>query len=205
MIPTNSSANYTKLLKDVTSGVLSSISNLFNATFPSVLSSQSLYDVFIARWRYYEICEEDESMFLQMVTDTYNENKDYFKELYDNYSKAYDYALNNKRVMERHDASHSEGTFDGDVTDDKTTSDFDLPNKVVSETSADGYMTGKTVDGSHQVVDNENSKDSTYDSVITHTYNNEFLDLKKKYLAQIRNIYREFSEKFDVCFYHLFS
>lgn len=205
MIPTNNHANYTKLLKDVTPSVLSSISNLFNATFPSVNSSQSLYDIFIAMWRYYEICEEDESMFLQMVTDTYNENKDYFKELYDNYTKQYDYALGNKRVMERHDASHSEGTFDGDVTDDKTTSDYDLPNKVVSETSADGYMTGKTVDGSHQIVDNENSKDSTYDSVITHTYDNEFLDLKKKYLAQIRNVYREFAEKFDVCFYHLFS
>ena len=107
--------------------------------------------------------------------------------------------------MKRHDASHSEGTFDGDVTDDTTKSDYDLPNKVVDNTSADGYMTGKSIDNVHQITDNENSKDSTYDSEITHVYDNEFLDLKKKYLEQIRNLYREFSAKFSDCFLHIYS
>ena len=45
---------------------------------------------------------------------------------------------------------------------------------------------------------------SDYESDVVTTYDNEFLDLKRKYLNQIRNIYHEFALKFSDCFIHVF-
>lgn len=251
--PSLTVANYTTILKDVDSETLTAIQSLLSTDSFCTQLDVSLYNVFMSIWRYYEISDSDEDVFIQMLTDVYNEHKNYYKEVVTNYIKAYDYSTNNKRVMSRIDSStrtnsntrtedlsntrtedlsntHVEdlsNSVTGSTANDKT--EYDLPNKVVTPLTNDGYATGKTKDsgsnsststGDNTVTDTgdntvTNTGDNTitdegetsvsYTSTITHTYNNEFLDLKKKYMEQIRNVYREFSEKFSDCFIHLFS
>lgn len=204
MEPKLSKANYTKLYKDISQASKDAIDAIFLQHF-SFSIPLSLYTVFESMWRFYEICDADEEVFVKCIHDVYNEHCNYYRELYINYTKEYDYMLGNKRTMERHDAAHSEHSSDNADSGTGSKTGYDLPNKVVNPTTADGYATEKTVDTAQNEAHETGERDSTYDSTVTHTYDNEILDLKKKYLEQIRNIYREFSSKFSDCFLHLFS
>lgn len=203
--PKLNEANYTKLYKDVDSEVLSTINTMLNESFQPNPYNKTMSQVFTAKYRFYEICDIDEEVFLRCVQDVYDEYINYYTELFVNYKKTYDYSVGNKRTMVRHDESHSEREGTTNTTGGSTKRDYDLPNKTVDSTSENGYLTGKSVGDMTETVGDEGSKDSTYDSTITNTYDNEFLDLKKKYLAQIRNLYEEFAERFSDCFLHLFS
>ena len=202
--PKLTEAIYTKLLKDVSTSVLDDIESTLDDEF-SVTENVSMYDVFLSMYRYYEICDADETVFYQSVSDVYKQHINYYKELYDNYTKEYDYAIGNKRHMERHDVSHSERAGYTASTGSGTTREYDLPNKVVDSEDENGYLTGKNDNDTMEIGNDGSSKDSTYDSEIVNTYDNEFLDLKKKYLQQIRNLFEEFAGKFSDCFIHLFS
>ena len=193
-------AKYTTLLKDISLSYNSAIQLLFN----SFTNNSSLYDMFISMYRFNEICDKDEAIFYTCVSDVFNEFKEYYKELYNNYVKQYDYATGNTRVVERHDTGHSESNDHTYGSSESTGRNYDLPNKVVNPNEEDGYLTSKDKrDGSNQ-VNNITDHDNTYGSTVTTKYNNEFLDLKRKYLNQIRNLYHEFCEKFKDCFIHVY-
>ena len=59
---------YTKLLKDVSTNVLDAIETTLDDEF-SVAENVSMYDVFLSMYRYYEICDADETVFYQLVSD----------------------------------------------------------------------------------------------------------------------------------------
>ena len=68
-----------------------------------------------------------------------------------------------------------------------------------------GYLTKEAieyVDNSNQ--DKEFNTDTVRQSDTTTEFNNEFIDLKNKYMNQIRNVYREFAMKFKECFYQVY-
>lgn len=203
--PKLTEANYTKLYRDLNIFIKTQIRTLLDRNFLATDFTERMSHVFEAKYNFYELCTDNDQIFVECVTNVYTEYINYYKELYDNYKKQYDYALGNKRTMARHDVSHSERDITTSTSDSGTRKDYDLPNKVVDPTSEDGYLTGKSVNSGEGTSRDAGSKDSTYDSTIINTYDNEFLDLKKKYLAQIRNLYEEFAEKFSDCFLHLFS
>lgn len=193
-------AKYTTLLKDVTENTLSSITLLFN-TFGV---QETLLNMFLSKYRYNEICDKDESIFIQCVTDVFNEYKDYYTEMLTNYTKQYDYATGNKKVITRTDSSHSEGVSDTTNTNNSANRNYDMPNKVVNPDDESGYLTSKDTHDGNSNVNTENENSSTYDSSVTTEYKNEFLDLKRKYLSQIRNLYSEFADRFMDCFLHVY-
>lgn len=192
-------ANYTTLLKDVSADKLTQIKN----TFASFNNNDDLYDMFMNMYRYYEINDTSEDVFVQCVLDTFNEHKSYFKELYDNYTKEYDYATGNKRITSRNDSSVSSKSEDITSTDDDTRKHYDLPNKQVN--SPDGYIDDVTKNNGSSTSNAESSGSNTYDSVVTTEYKNEFLTLKRQYLNQIRNINHEYCERFRDCFLSIYS
>ena len=207
--PKLSVANYTKLLKDISTETKGDISDLLTE-FEFVYDTENnlaltLEQVFYGKWNFYEICDSDENVFYQCLSDIVDVYKAEWHELLDNYSKAYDYATGNKRTMARHDQSESDMTGSSDDTSDSVTREYALPNKQVSNDLDDGYATGASKEHAELGNEKETHRESTYDSTIVHTYDNEFLDLKRKYMAQIRNLLEEFADKFSDCFYHLFS
>ena len=207
--PKLASANYTTLLKDISRASRLSIQTLFSSFVfeydSQTHSSIKLEDVFYGKWNYYEICDSDEEIFVSCLTDILNVNKAEWHELLVNYNKEYNYATGNKRTMARHDVSESDMEGSSDDTSDSVTKDYSLPNKQVSVDLDDGYATGASKEHSTLGNERETHRESTYDSTIVHTYDNEFLDLKRKYMNQIRNLFEEFADKFSDCFYHVFS
>lgn len=158
----------------------------------------ALTDMLYNVYEYYEVGDDDE-MF-QFMLDTFCEYSTYYKEIIDNYSKEYQYELNNKRVVTKSDALNISGNNTTSGTGSNT--DYELPNKVIPENQ---YRNTPT-----SITDNENSSSKTYQNATSRTstntteFNNEFIDLKNKYMNQIRNVYREFAMKFKDCFYQIY-
>lgn len=193
-------AKYTKLLNDIGEDTYDEIHDLFQAFD----ETEGLIDMFYSMYRYYEICDIDETVFLQCITDVYKEYHDYYLELKTNYDKEYDYSTGNKRIVQRQDSSSSESSRSAEGTSNNTNREYDLPNKVVDPNTEDGYLTGKTTDNGGNTLDESKTASAELDSSVTTIFADEFLDLKRKYLNQIRNVYKEFVDKFKVCFLHIY-
>ena len=166
-------------------------------------NNDELYNILVSKFEYNECVVGDIDMFFNFIKDIYSENYQYYNELLVNYNKQYDYALGNKRTVSRTDSSTSNKTGWSHDENSRENKDYDLPNKKVD--NPDGYMTSKSK--SDDVLNGSSSEDAenTYNSSVTTTYDNEFLDLKRKYLAQIRNVYSEFANKFNECFMKVYN
>ena len=199
--PKINEANYTTLLKDITSQNLNTIKLLMH----SFNNTDDLYDMFMSIYRYYEINDTDESVFVQCVSDTFNEHLSYYKELYDNYTKQYDYATGNKRVTSRSDNSSTTKQEVVNTTTNNDSKHYDLPHKNVQDTLVDGYLDDVTKDSGSGNTTGSGNSSNTYGSIVTTQYDNEFLTLKRQYLSQIRNVNEEFCMKFKDCFLSVYS
>ena len=193
-------AKYTKLLNHLTPEGKQEISTVL-ANFGE---SHSLEDHFYARYRYYEICDINEEVFIQCVKDTFEEYIDYFEQLYTAYAKNISLDNITKKITERDDESHTSEENEGSGSSQTVSREYDLPNKVISQESEDGYLTGKDKGDVSSSSETSISRDNTYGSDITSTDNREFIRLKNQYLAHIRDLYEEFVEKFSDCFLHIY-
>lgn len=193
-------AKYTKLLKDINVANLSSIQTLLS-TFSN---SDDLYKHFISKYRYYEIADEDETVFLQLVTDVFDEHKDYYTKLLNSYLVDMDISELTTKTSMRDDSSSGTKTSTGSSTTGNVHKEYDLPNKTINPTDENGYLTAKdTNDGTASVSDSE-THSNTYGSSNTSTDNKDFIRLKKEYLAHVRDIYEEFTDRFYDCFLHVY-
>lgn len=160
--------------------------------------ASALTEMLYSVYEYYEVGDDNE-MF-QFMYDTFCEYSTYYKEVIDNYTKEYNYALNNKRVVTKQDALNISGN--NSISGSGSNTDYELPNKVIPENQ---YRNTPT-----SINDTENSSSKTYQNATSRTstntteFNNEFIDLKNKYMNQIRNVYREFAMKFKDCFYQIY-
>lgn len=133
----------------------------------------------------------------------FQEYRDYYIEILDNYEKQYDYALNNKHTVTKTDNLVMTGSSNINTSTDSKDTDIQLPNKVVPTTyegTPSAITKGENNGRQDKNYDNNTTKSSSY---ITE-YNNEFIDLKNKYLNHIRNVYREFAKHFIECFYRTY-
>ena len=165
--------------------------------------TDKLFDMVLSKYALYENIVGDIFTFYDMFKDIYNEHSQYYKELLENYNKEYNYALGNKRRTIRHDTSIGEKGSTRNNSSSDTNDQFDLPNKVVQ--NPEGYLTSRNKDTFAEAGNYHEDNEHTYDSEVSVIYDNEFLDLKRKYLAQIRNVYSEFAEKFNECFIKVFN
>ena len=168
-------------------------------TFEDVERKEKLKIALTTEFNLYEIGGETDEMFKIMFEDTFKQWKDYYNERITAYEKQYDYTTGNKRRTMKSSFIGTEGTQNGNENSDSKNTEIELPNKQVSE-SYEGYPNAITKDensiNSHREYNNETRLS---DQVVT-VFDDEFLDLKNKYLAQLRNIYLEFAKKFKECF-----
>ena len=83
--PQLTKANFTKLLKDVSTTVLADIETMFASFVDDERYDNQLYDVFMSMFRYYEINDVDEDVFKQCMHDTYDEHKSYSSSFFETY------------------------------------------------------------------------------------------------------------------------
>ena len=222
-------ANYTTLFRDIilnNTSVMTLLTNRFNRDYEQIININadgyhSLLDEIEEKYKYYEINTENPLDWLSCMFDVFEEHVHYFIQLAQNYYKEYDYAVGNRKRVSRtdvssrsRDASLAEGSnVENEILSSDTNKSYDLPHKEVSDTEAKGYMTDRK-DNDSNSKSNENrsresesneKEDNNFTSSVETIYDNEFLDLKRKYLQQIRNINDEFASKFEDCFLHIFS
>lgn len=193
-------AKYTKLLKDVTPSILTEINEVF-ATFGD---DTELQDHFYAKYRYYEICDDSEEVFKQCVFDVFHEYYDYYTQVLTAYKNDISFEDILSRTTTRTDTSSTSENGSVETEGANVHREYDLPNKVVSQQSEDGYLTSKDTDSASSSSSNESSRENEYSSDITNTDNREFVRLKQEYLKHIRDIYEEFTNKFEECFLHIY-
>lgn len=179
------------------------LSYMSESLFTSDMASD-MVNMLASVYRYYECGTDDYDEMLQFMKDTFDEYKDYYYELITNYKKEYDYALNNKRVITKSDKLNMEGNTQVSNEQDGSNIRYDLPNKVVAESNWRSTPSDITDSKDSSVNNKDYTNETTRDSTTTTDFNNEFIDLKNKYINQIRNLYREFAMKFKDCFYQVY-
>lgn len=179
------------------------LSYMSSSSFTSDMASDMI-DMLASVYRYYECGTDDNDEMLQFMKDTFDEYKDYYYELITNYKKEYNYALNNKRVITKSDKFNIEGNTQ--ITNEQNGSNtrYDLPNKVVPTSNWRSTPSDITDTKDSSLNNKDYTNETTRDSTTTTEFNNEFIDLKNKYMNQIRNVYREFAMKFKDCFYQVY-
>lgn len=144
--------------------------------------------------------DSDLTPFIEDVIDVFDKYKTYYSELLTNYNKAYDYATGNKRRTTMENTWNREGETSNTTVSSGEHTEYELPNKV---TDVNYKSTPSSIDTDTGNATNTgtNSSTTTGTTETVVTYDNEFLDLKRKYLNQIRNVYEEFADEFKECFY----
>lgn len=111
-----------------------------------------------------------------------------------------------------------------EVTDQDKSIHVDLPNKQISPTDIYAYPSdGDKRDGSSTTTtsntrgttdseeasatvtnDRSTANEGTSDSTNTYTDYTKFYEIKERAMKSIRNLYKDFAEKFSDCFIHIF-
>lgn len=147
--------------------------------FPSCLDNlkmstddqtSKLKKVFTAYFNDYEIGGETPEMFQQFLLDCYNENYDYYQEYINVYEDKINYL--DGYITTTEESNHGQNK------------EYDLPHKQVS--SEEGYL----------------SRLAKADATSTYTKKGgiNVVDQKFNYMKKLKNIYKEFVEKFKPCF-----
>lgn len=210
--PKINEAHYTLLFKDVDSSVLDNIETLFYQQFDKNLElsdfdspTVTLYEVFCSKYRYYEVNEsQDISVFAQSVYDTFMEHKDYYYRLALAYYRNFDFTTANKRRVHREDSGTTQVNTSTESEGNTENDTYGLPNKKVDNLK-DGYLTNVEKGTSHDAADSTREGTTSLASDVVTTYDNEYLDLKRQYVRQLRNLMLEFVDKFEDCFLHVYS
>lgn len=147
----------------------------------------------------YEIGGETDDIFKVMFTDVFNLWKDYYEERITAYEKQYDYTVGNRRRTVKSSGINTTGTQDSNGSSNNKHTEIELPNKQVSP-SYEGYPNAIDKDDATDEAHKSYDSNTILNDEVTTFFDDEFLDLKRKYLEQLRNIYLEFANKFKECF-----
>lgn len=171
-----------------------------NIVLSTTERSTMLKDAIRAMWGVWEIGGETIGEFEEFMLETLNEHRHYYEQMLDGYDREYDYETGLS------DVTTSTTTGESDTTGTSATNDkgihVDLPNKQIDANDIYKYPdSGDSNETSTNTIDSTTSKTT---GEITRTYNARYLDLKRAYLNQVKDLYREYAERFSECFVHLF-
>lgn len=152
-----------------------------------------------SRFNDYDMIEENNTTIHNFFYDTFEENCVYYVQLLENYRKEYDYAQGNKRIVSRNDNINIEGHREINNDNNNKSTDYELPNKVIDDNYESTPSNINKTDTKEKST-NDYDNNTTHESQVVTEYKNEFLDLKNKYMNQIRDVLKEFASKFELCF-----
>lgn len=156
---------------------------------PNDIIRSSFINMFKARWGIYEIGGETITEFKEYLQAYYDMYKDYYLEMINAYNVDIDMLDGIKETITEENNDEEKTTSNG------TSKYIDLPNKVTSE----DYATNKTIGNSTTSTSNDRSK------TITRTGGVNVLELKKQYMLLIKDLYKEWIDKFSPCFIQLYD
>lgn len=196
---------YTKLVEAVNS-IHSSYNSIdADKLLEAIEMKYALMDINIPTKGINQEYEDDEiDEFVDDIIRVLKLKAPYYNELIENYTKAYDYSTGNKKIVSREDHYTRNGTTRNVGHDTGEQVNYDLPNKNVTPSTYYNNPSEATTDKADTDNTTTIAHGSDGTSSITTTYANEVLDLKRKYLAQIRNVYEEYADECKECFYLIY-
>lgn len=168
-------------------------------TFEDIERKEKLKVALTSEFNLYEIGGETDEMFKIMFEDTFKQYKDYYNERITAYEKQYDYTTGNRRRTMKTSIITTDGSQDGNGTSNNKHTEIELPNKQITP-SYEGYPNAINKDEGTDSAHKEYENETNLNDEVTTIFDDEFLDLKRKYMEQLRNIYLEFAKKFKECF-----
>lgn len=149
-------------------------------------------------YRYWEICDEDNDVFLTLLKDKILSYKDYYLEMLTTYQTQINFLDGRKTTISSYGSSNASNT--GSSTSSTTNQDYLLPNKTInsgkgnlSQQNENSNMSGST-----------NTGNSSYADTKTVTGDVDVVEAKQKMLKLIRNLYYEWAKKCEDCFMGIF-
>lgn len=168
-------ARYTMTLYDARH----SVENFFSfIDFVDSNHTNELINAIQSMWDIYEIAGETISEQRKYMQDTFNEYKGYYAEKITEYDKKLEWTDEDYYKIYSHAESGN------------TNLHSDLPNKQINPTDYYAYPT------------DTDKADATSDS--TNTDKSRLISLRKQYMSQIKDYYREFALRFAHDFLHMF-
>lgn len=171
----------------------------FNPLDVSTKDLQMLGELIADKYNDYDMVEETNNLLQHYFLDIFEENIIYYAQLLVNYRKDYDYATGNKRIVSRNDNINIEGHREINNDNNNKSTDYELPNKVIADNYESTPSNINKTDTKEKST-NDYDNNTTHESQVVTEYKNEFLDLKNKYMNQIRDVLKEFASKFELCF-----
>lgn len=157
--------------------------------------SKNLISMLISHFNVYEIGAETEDLFMLNFKDTFNSWKDYYEELITAYTKEYDYAVNNKKRNIKETKHYDNGSTSNKEDIKSKHDNIELPNKMITD-AYDKYINNSYKDNDNKEGSSSFNRNILTEDVHTTYYDDEIIDLKNKYIKQLRNLYLEFALKF---------
>lgn len=168
-------------------------------TFEDNERKEKLKVALTSEFNLYEIGGETPEIFKIMFEDTFKQYKDYYNERITAYEKQYDYTTGNKRRTLKSSNIGTEGSNDSYNKSSNKHTNIELPNRQVSS-DYEGYPNDINTDDGRNEDHRAYANETKLNDEVTTIFDDEFLDLKRKYMEQLRNIYLEFAKKFKECF-----
>lgn len=140
----------------------------------------------------YEIAGETEGEEKEFLLEDFNEFKDYYEELLDNYTKKFNFetGISNSSTSNYNHESNDNAS--------NTNMHVELPNKKISNNIFD-YPDNADKETNDKKITSEDNK------VTTSVSNDKYITLKNEYIKQIRNVYKEMCDRFKDCFIMIYS
>lgn len=213
-VATLTEAKYTKLLytlETTHATIYNQLHSYFNGLESYVDQASEtdviMWDMFLAEWAFYEINDDNPEIFFQCIRQVGESKKIEYRQKLKQYLALVhtpSFLAFAKRTHTRHDVT--EGHEDNIISDSGSTDNknYDLPNKVVSNTSADGYMTNRTLVADGNTHNDDINRNQDYQSEMETVNNENALFQYEKYVRNIRNIKLDFVKEFRDCFLHIF-
>lgn len=209
--PKINKAHYTTLLKDISNNYRNAIRNIlkeFDEFIQDLDNAENLevqfVDMFFYKYNYYEINDKDENLFCNCIEDVFYTHFNYYSQLAAAYYKKFDFTTANKRIVHREDSGSSSTSGSSSSSGNSENDTYGLPNKQVN-TLKDGYLTNVEKSSDSNESSSERSGETSLESEVVTTYSDEYLDLKRQFIRQLRDLCGEFIDKFNECFLHVYS
>lgn len=160
--------------------------------------ASKLVSMLRAQYDYWEICDNDNLIFFNLLVNKIISYKDYYLELLTAYATQINFLDGRKTIISREGTG--DGTNHGESTGSSTNQDYLLPNKNINEGL--GNLSQQNVNNNSG--ESDGTSHSEYEDTETRTGDVDVVDAKKRYLDLIRNIYYEWAKKCEDCFIGLF-
>lgn len=171
----------------------------------------------IARYGEWKMYTSDNAEFEEALLRYYRRYKHYYNELLTAYNTTIN-MLDGRKTVIAYDTTNnrqdsgtdkSNGTIQNSVDGTEETNNYDLPR----QTSTENRPSSRTIDISKQGSSSETTNSVEYGKAtkttrggtVTRTGDADVIDLKKRYMALIQNVYYEFAGRFEPLFVGVFG